>query len=151
VSVNFDKVKYNYTITLFSSVALSYIAFFVSIGIYFGMGYILMQFVELDELEEIHFYGYTLKNFFLLLPISIYSPLLMFRFYRIIFETKYNNFHKIVKWITIITLSIYYVIVKDSSTEYSGTVWQFLMALALQLILNEKEIIKLFASKKNSV
>ncbi len=143
VLFNLSKTKYNYIISFTSSVGLSYLAFFVSIGLYFGIGYILMQFLELDKLDEVSIYEYNLKNFLMLLPVSIISPIFMFQFYKYLFKINKGNYFKVIKWITIIILIIFGIIKKDFEDESASAFWQFMMALAIQLLIYEKELVKL--------
>lgn len=151
VLFNLNKTKYNYVISFISSVGLSYLAFFVSIGLYFGIGYILMQFIELDNLDEVSVYGYNLKNLLMLLPISIFSPIIMFQFYKLfLFKKNRSNYSKVIVWVTIILLVIYGIIKKDFEDENASAFWQFIMAFAIQLILYENEIIKLIKNKNTA-
>ena len=59
---NLNRTKYSHIISVIFSVCLSYLAFFISIGVYFGIGYLLMQFIDLDKLEEFSIYGYDMKS-----------------------------------------------------------------------------------------
>ncbi|MGY0392304.1 hypothetical protein ACW5R3_07105 [Bizionia sp. KMM 8389] len=151
VLFNLNKTKYNYIISFISSVGLSYLAFFISIGLYFGIGYILMQFIEFDKLDEISVYGYNLKNLLMLLPISIFSPILIFQFYKLfLFKKNRSNYSKVIMWVTIILLVIYGIIKKDFEDENASAFWQFIMTFAIQLILYENEIIELIKNKNTT-
>ncbi|RKE97951.1 hypothetical protein [Ichthyenterobacterium magnum] len=144
---NLRKAKYNYLISFISSIGISYLAFFISIGLYFGIGYILMQFIELDKLEEFSIYEYNFKNFLMLLPISIFSPILMFLFYKFLFKINKNKYTKTIILITIIALIIFGTIKKDFEDENVSAFWQFVMAIAIQLVLYENEISEFIKSK----
>ena len=146
ISFNLNKIKYNYIISFISSIGLSYLVFFVSIGLYFWIGYLIMQFIELDKLDEVSVYGYNLKNLLMLLPISILSPILMLLFYKFLFKKNKGNYSKAIMWVTIIILIIFGIIKKGFEHE-NADFWQFIMALALQLILYQDELKVLFKRK----
>jgi len=146
---NLKKTKYNNLLGVVFSIIISYLAFFISIGLYFGIGYILMQFIEFDKLEEISIYGYNMKNLLMLLPVCIFSPILIFLLYKFLFKINKSNYTKIIIWITIIILIVFGLVKKDFEDENSSAFWQLTMALALQLILYENEIIE-FIKNKNT-
>ncbi|WP_452218998.1 hypothetical protein [Lacinutrix undariae] len=148
VSFNLNKTKYTSLVSLIFSVGLSYLAFFISIGLYFGIGYIIMQFIELDKLEEVSIYRYNLKNLLMLLPFSIFSPILMFLFYKFLFKIKKSSYFKVIICVSIIILIIYSIIKKDFENESSLAFWQFIMVLALQLMIYKNEIIQLKENKQ---
>ena len=106
-----------------------------------------MQVIELDKLDDISIYGYNAKQLLLLIPIAIFSPILMFLSYQVLFKIKKTKYFKTIKWITVITL-ILFGIVRLNFDEYFSISWQFIMALALQLILYQEELKALFKSKK---
>ncbi len=147
---NLNKAKYNYIISIISSIGISYLVFFISIGLYFGIGYILMQFIELDKLEEFSLHSYNVKNFIMLLPISIFSPILMFLFYKFLFKMNKSYYTKVIIWVTIIALIIFGIIIKDFEDKSSSAFWQFIMALAIQLVIYENEIIELIKNKNTA-
>ena len=149
VLFNLEKTKYNNLLSIVFSIIISYLAFFISIGLYFGIGYILMQFIELDKLEEISIYGYNIKNLLMLLPISIFSPILMFLLYKFLFKINKSNYTRIIIWITIIVLIIFGLVKKDFEDENASAFWQLIMALSLQLILYKKEVFE-FINRKNT-
>lgn len=140
---NLNKTNYNYIVSLVFSICLSYLAFLISIGLYFGIGYILMQFIQLDKLEEISIFNYNFKNFLMLFPITVFSPLLVFVFYKVLFKIDNGYYFRVVKWITISLLVIYGIIQKDFENESISVFWQLIMALSIQLVINEKQIKKL--------
>ncbi|MFK5968981.1 MAG: hypothetical protein QM487_02520 [Candidatus Marithrix sp.] len=140
---NFGKIKYSHTLSFILSAGLSYMVFFVSIALYFGIGYIIMQIIELDKLDDISIFGYKSKQLLLLIPVAIISPILMFLSFQILFKIEKSNYFKIIKWITIIMLSIIGIIRQNFENEYSSIYWQFAMVFALQLILYKKELFEL--------
>ena len=137
---NYDKVKYAYATSFIFSVGLSYTAFFVSIALYFGIGYIIMQVIELDKLDDISIFGFNSKQLLLLIPVAIISPILMFFSYQILFKIKKSNYFKTIKWTTIIILVLFGILRQNFKDGYSSIFWQLIMALALQLILYQKEL-----------
>jgi len=149
VLFNLKKTKYNNLLSIVFSIIISYLAFFISIGLYFGIGYILMQFIELDKLEKISIYGYNMKNFLMLFPISIFSPILLFLLYKFLFKINKSKYNRTIIWITIIVLIVFSLVKKDFEDENASAFWQFTMALAIQLMLYENEIIE-FIKNKNT-
>lgn len=137
---NLKKTKYNNLLSVVFSVIISYLAFFISLGLYFGIGYILMQFIELDKLEEVSIYGYNMKNLLMLLPISIFSPTLIFLLYKFLFKIDKSNYNRAIIWITIIILIVFGLVKKDFEGENASAFWQFIMTLALQLMLYQNEL-----------
>ncbi len=146
---NLKKLKNHFVKSLILSVILSFVTIYVAIGIYFGFGYIIMQIIDLDKLDEFYFLGIGIKKIILIIPIAIISPLLMFYSYRIIFKIKKNKFYKnLIKMsllLLIITTFISYRNIKNFKTEH----WQFIMALSLQLLLYQDELKKIFNPIKN--
>lgn len=147
VLFNLSKTQYNNIVSVIFSLCISYLAFFISIGVYFGIGYLLMQFIELDKLEEFSIYGYDIKSFLLLLPFAVYSPILMFLFYKILFKINKNDYSKIVICSSIVFLIIYGLIKKDFEDEYAAAFWQIVMVFALQITLYQKELKILLKNK----
>ena len=144
---NYRKTKYNYYISFIISIVLSYLTFFLALGIHAGISYLLIQFIDFDKLENLNMFTHFITKLFSLFSISLLSPILMFRSYRILFKIKYDKYYKSVQFIVIILLIVYGLISKELEKEYF-IVWQFLMVLSLQLILYQEEIKLLFINKK---
>lgn len=149
IQFNYNKIKYNFLVSNILSVLLSYITFFISIALYFSIGYIIMQFIELDELDGIGLCGYNLKELIFLVPVAIISPRLMFISYQILFNIKKTKFSKKIQLMTVLSLVLFGLMNHSFTDDYSSIAWQFIMALALQLILYQKELKILIYKKAN--
>tara|TARA_B110001450_G_C17558783_1_gene455834 strand:+ start:682 stop:1041 length:360 start_codon:yes stop_codon:yes gene_type:complete len=89
-----------------------------------------------------------LKRFHII-PKSIVSPLLMFYSYKLLFKIENTNYFRVIKWTSVFLLIILGFTNLFFVNEYLFILWQFIMALALQLILYEKEIFELI-NRKNT-
>ncbi|VVU99185.1 MULTISPECIES: hypothetical protein [Mesonia] len=141
VFFNYGKTKYNYLLSFLISIISSYLVFFISFGIYLGIGFIFQN-IDLEKTG----YG-IIEKFIFLIMVLVVPPLLMFYCYRIIFNAEKTNYFKYIKWSSIIVLVIYGIIRFFHKDDYLFVVWQFIMVLALQLILYQKELKTLFKSK----
>ncbi len=66
---NYGKAKYNFILSFLISVVLSYLVFFLSFGIYLGIGFI-MQVLSIEEPIG-NFLGKRAFDIFTLIPIAI--------------------------------------------------------------------------------
>jgi len=142
---NYMKIKYEFTISILVSITLSFLSLFLSIAFYSITGYLINQFFAFSELD-INILGYSIKYLFLLLPIAVISPLLMFKSYHILFKIRNNIYYKNIKLASVILLLIYGLITNKFEKDYI-IFWQFVMALSLQLILYQDEIKAVFNKK----
>lgn len=145
------KLKYNLPKSIILSIILSFITFSISLGLYLGIGLILMLFMNLDRLEDYIFMGNNLKHILKIFPISIFSPLLMFKCYNILFQIERTPFIKKVRIITILVLIVTAFFMQKPSNSYFVFIWQFSMVFALQLILFKKEIKAILNKKKRAI
>jgi hypothetical protein len=109
----------------------------------FGIQYILIQFMNTDKIGDTTLLGFQVGIIFLIIPVAIISPLLMFYSFQILFKIKKNSWFKIIEWISIVILIIYGLISRKYKLDYT-IAWQMTMALSLQLILYQDEIKSLF-------
>jgi hypothetical protein len=148
VLFNYNKTKNNFMLSFLIAIILSYTVYFLSILISGVIKFILMG-GDLDKKIEGFILGIDINALFILIPISIISPLLMFYCYRIIFNINKTNYFTLVKRISLIIL-IFIGFISDFFEDGNLYIyWQVIMALALQLILYSKEIKDLFSLKKN--
>ena len=150
VLFNHKRINHSIAMSYFLSVLLSFLSFFISIALYFGIGYIIMLFIDLDKLENIYVFKYNCKELLFMLPVTIISPILMFIGYHILFKIRKTNFSKIIKLTSIILLVLYGLIMQNFNDHYSSITWQFTMTLALQLILYQEELKALIKHNKQS-
>jgi len=140
-SFNFRKIKYNPLLSYLLSIFLSVSVYFLSLLIYFGIGFLLQSFNITPEDN-----GFV-ENLLFLFMVFVIPPLLMFFSYTILFKIKKSNHFIYIKWLSVtvlITLGLLQIIYKKSFMFES---WQFVMALALQLILYQNELKALFKGK----
>ena len=137
---NINKTKYFFTLSFFYSIVLSYLVLFLSIQI----GRLFYHIIDESFLNTLP--KYILKRAHVL-PKSIVSPLLMFFAYRLLFKIEKTDFFKLVKWSSIFILIALGIADLLYRREYLFMSWQFIMALALQLILYQKEVKDLFKKK----
>ena len=149
--MNYHKVIHKYFVSLGLPVVVSFSVFFIAIAFHFLIGYIVSLFINLDGLDTITFEGFTLKNFLLTITITVISPILMFKGYRFLFKIEKNRNFKILKLSVIIILFVIGLVVPNfGSGELTSMIWQFVMALSLQLILYQYELKAVVASKHNN-
>lgn len=147
ILVNYSKTKYYFLLSFFISVILSYIVFFTSIVIYFGIGYIIMG-GDLDRTGDMVVLGININKLLLLIPVAVISPLLMFYSYNILFKTEKTSYFIFIKWASVVVLILLGIISDFYDDGYMYIYWQVTMVLALQLILYQTELKALFKPKK---
>lgn len=146
---NIEKTKYNITLSCLLSTILSILVYFLSIIIY-GVIFSLIDFLFISRSNSYNFiFGIDINTLRFLIPIAIISPLLMFYCYGILFKIQKSRFDNFVKLGTIILLIAYTILLMifKNKENYLYVGWQFIMALALQLILYQNELKALFKPK----
>lgn len=141
VLFNYSKTKYNFIWSFLIAIILSYIVYFLSILISGVIKFILMG-GDLDKKIEGFIFGIDINVLFILIPISIISPLLMFYCYRVIFDINKTNYFTLIKWISLVVLIFIGFVSNFYEDGYLYIYWQVIMALALQLIIYLNEIFK---------
>ena len=147
VIFNNSKIKHSLGLSFIYSICLSYLSFFISIGFYFGVLYVIKYIFGAEYFENNYILGINFETLLFLLPFAIISPYLMFIFYKVLFRIKNNVFFKIFKYVTISILFIIGLIRNYFGDEVTSIYWQFIMIMALQLILHMKDLKKLFNLK----
>lgn len=141
ILLNYGKTKYNFLVSLLISIILSYIVFFLSFAIYGGTYYILTGGDSEKELQGF-FLGVPFPRLHALISVSIISPLLMFTCYKFLFKIEEN---KEDIWIKIISIIILFIVGLNDfffSDDNIYVIWEFTMAIALQLMLYKRELLK---------
>ncbi len=150
VLFNYGETKYNFILSFLVSVISCYVVFFLSIAISGIIGYLIMG-GDVDEKIEGLILGIDINNLLSLIPIAIISPLLMFYSFQIIFIIEKNRYFNIIKWFSILILPFLGIVFRGFfDNSYSYIYWQVVMALALQVIIYQKEITELFKPKKSN-
>jgi len=145
--INLKAHKLNILFGVVLSIVISCFVFLVSYFSLLIFGKILGFLLELGNIISI-----ILAAFFL-------SPVLAFTGYRYLFNFQKTKFSTIVMWVSILFLILYsYFMLIESefnSSDLSSfklfnpfVMWQIIMAIAIQLILYQKEIKNLFKPKK---
>ena len=145
--ININKFKFNFLKSLLLCVFFSYLSFFVGYFGSFFLGKLLGGFGDLGNISGIIIYAF------------IISPILLYYSYSYIFELFKTKFNIYVMTITltlmfIISFYTFYIMDYISDNNFFDTkllnpflLWQVIMALALQLILHQKELKALFKTK----
>ncbi len=144
--VNWNKYKINYFFGISLCLIFSYIAFF---GGYFSI------YLTGKIFESLGDYG---KNLALIVSSSFIAPLLIFLLYRVIFCFFKSSTTYIIIITSIILLSTQLYVALNYDKTFSTnlidnkifhpfTIWQVIMALAIQLIIYQKELKTLFKPK----
>ena len=139
--VNWKLHKYNPYLGVLLSVLVSMISFwlsFLSMGLFNNLG-------ELITNNTNYVLGDGAKIYYLIIAVYIIAPLLVLRFYKFVFNISKTKFNLTVIISVIIILLLIYGIKPnyfiDNYPKISPyIIWQFIMALALQLILYQKEL-----------
>lgn len=143
ILLNKNKIKYSFILTLFYSLILSFLVLILSIGIgkviYIAKDEIFINLASDSYLRKLH-----------IIPKSIISPFLMFYAYNLLFKIEKTTYYKIIKWSSIFVLIMIGLTDLFLQNKYLFISWQFIMALALQLILHEKEIFKSIERNNNT-
>ena len=92
-------------------------------------------------------YQIMLKSPFNIIAVSVLSPFLMFLSYRLLFNIKKNKWFKIILAVSVLILFVLRLTRVFILDIYLYIFWQFIMALALQLILYQDELKALFKRK----
>ncbi len=144
---NYGKTKYNFILSFFISIILSWTVFFFSIVISTPIQYLIEEF-GLDKKGL----GFNITGLRFLISVVIISPLLMFYCYKILFRIENINYSKSIKWLSIIALFIVVGLLQMiyKKEDHIYVVWQFILAFALQLILYQNELKALFKLKTKS-
>lgn len=146
---NYRKIKRNFLASFFLLAVLSYTVFFLSIGIEGLTKYLFFMEFNIDKKVDGSILGIDKNVLLSLISIAIISPILMYNVYTIIFKIEKTNYYNYIKWISIILIIGFGQtrIAYKNNYDYMFMVWQFVMALALQLILYQKELKALFKPK----
>lgn len=145
---NYGKIKYNFILSFLISILLSYAVFFLSILISGIIKYIFFMRGDIDKKVEGFILGFDINALLFLIPVAIISPLLMFYSYEIIFKIEKRSCFNKIKWLAILTLIVLHLLQIIFKEDYMYIYWQVVMTLALQLILYQEELRKLFSKKK---
>ncbi len=138
---NFHKGSYNFLLTLILTILFSIATLFVSILLGLGIGYPLEFLFHLISLENK--ISELIFELIATLSYSIFSPFLIFFWYKKLFKVPKNKFTKYVSYFTCV-LQIILILSFDIKNSIMIAIWQFVMLLALQLILYQKELKKIF-------
>jgi hypothetical protein len=134
---NLNKRKKGIVKTLILSLIFSFLTFFASILIPLGIGYPIEFLFTLNKVEP------NLSEFiFKLIGIISYciiSPFIIFFWYKKLFIIPISKYTKGMSYLTLSLLTITLFIIEISGS-LAIAVWQFIMVLALQLILYKKQI-----------
>jgi len=137
---NKNKIKHRFIWSLLYSIILSFLVLTLSMAV----GKVI--YIIKDEL----FIDLMSNNFFKwlhIIPKSIVSPLLMFYSYKLLFKIEKVNFFKVVKWSSVFVLILFGLTKAFFKNECLFMSWQFVMALALQLILYQNKLNVFLKSK----
>ena len=147
IILNLNKIKYNIIISLVLSLNLCFLVFFSSMaigsGIYYFFKKIILFFrLNITQLDNIFFNSNNIVS------IAIIAPLLTLYLYSFLFKTRRSSFFYLIAFSSIVILVIL-VLTKAllGNNTKMFIIWQFIVALALQLILYQKELKTLFKSK----
>ena len=147
IILNLNKKKYNIIISLVLSLNLCFLVFFSSMaigsGIYYFFKKIILFFrLNITQLDNIFFNSNNIVS------IAIIAPLLTLYLYSFLFKTRRSSFFYLIAFSSIVILVIL-VLTKAllGNNTKMFIIWQFIVALALQLILYQKELKTLFKSK----
>lgn len=138
VLFNYGMTKYNFILSFFISIILSYFVFFLSFAIYLGLGY-LIKGGDTEKIINGFILGVSINTFHYLILVSIIAPLLMFNAYKILFKIENTKQFIYIKWISIIILFLFGL----TNVFFENELWQFIMILALQLVLYQRRFFKL--------
>ncbi|MAN28776.1 MAG: hypothetical protein CMH15_12755 [Mesonia sp.] len=112
-------------------------------GIYYFFKKIILFFrLNITQLDNIFFNSNNIVS------IAIIAPLLTLYLYSFLFKTRRSSFFYLIAFSSIVILVIL-VLTKAllGNNTKMFIIWQFIVALALQLILYQKELKTLFKSK----
>lgn len=135
ILLNLKKTRNNIFLSFIYSIISCFVIFFSSTFIVGTIDYLINYILPTFALDN-----NTLNKKLQLISIAIVSPLMMFYLYKCLFEIETNSFFKKVIIISIIVLVILGLTDILFMDEYLYISWQFVMAIALQLILYQKEI-----------
>lgn len=142
VLFNKVKVKYKFIATLILSLILSFISFNASILLFLGLGYpteFLLNQVNSKEVVNEFIY-----KIIAILSYSVLPLILIFYWHSRLFKVSKTNYRKYIKYIAFLLTSIFIFFSFESDDKNKGSfvisIWQFIVALALQLILYQEEL-----------
>ena len=141
---NISKKRRNFFLILFLSIILSAVTLYASILIFFALGHTVEQMLNSNNIKD------GLSEFILKLVgmVSYYiiPPAMIFFWYDKLFYIVKNKFTKSVFFFSFLVFVLaYFTTYNNFSTAIA--IWQFIMALALQLILYQEEVKDLFRKK----
>jgi len=145
---NKEKTKHDFILSFLFSAVLCFLVLFLSMGVSSAIQYFINDIIGFKIKEGVYILAMQTNDLYALIAIGIISPILMFYCYRVLFKIKKTNYFIIVKWVSVfilIVLGLSNVLFED---EKYFMLWQFIMALALQLILYQKELKTLLKLKK---
>lgn len=139
---NKNKTKHSFNLSLLYSILLCFLVLVLSMGvgnlIYIIKDELFINLLPNDFLKRLH-----------IIPKSIVSPLLMFYSYKLLFKIENTNYFRVIKWTSVLIMIAFGLSNLFFVNENLFVLWQFIMALALQLILYKKEIFELI-NRKNT-
>jgi hypothetical protein len=148
---NWDLHKYNLCLGILLSVLVSFVSFLIAYFSFAITGNIFNLIVSGDSGKVL---GLNVST-------NIIAPLLVFLLYRIVFnisKTRLTTFVIILSLVILVSQNYLYryldslsINVLESKILNSYAIWQIIMALALQLILYQKEILVMLSPKNKSL
>ena len=145
---NWGNHKFNPYVSTLLSILASYGAYCIGIFSFFGLGYFIEYMNWYSNYESL---AIGLKTIF---PVFVIAPLFVFIFYKLIFKSPNT---KTTLWIIIIAITaqvIQYYAFNDNGNFHNDSknitfftsygVWQFIVALGLQLIIYQKNLKEIF-------
>ena len=140
ILLNRNKIRRSSDLSLIYSIVLSFLVLILSMSvgkvIYYLKEALFVNSIPPDILKRLH-----------IIPKFIVSPLLMFFSYKMLFNFKSIKYVSIVKWSAVFLLTLFGFTQLSYDNKYLFMFWQFVMALALQLILYQDEL-KTFFKKE---
>jgi hypothetical protein len=141
--VNWKLHKYNPYIGVLLSVLVSLISFwlaFFSIGLFSNLG-------DLITSNTNYVFGDGAKIYYLIVAINIIAPILVFTLYKFVFKIYKTKFSLYIIISSIILLVLVFILNINHYSIFDFrllpyTIWQFIMALALQIIITQNTLKK---------
>ncbi len=149
--VNWKKHKYNSYIGTLLSVIVSFASFWISF-FFFGVFSALREFIINNTNYSIN---ESMLVYYLIISAFIIAPILVFTLYKFVFKIPKTKFslYIIISSIILLILDFMFFWNFQETNNFSEmlpyVIWQFIMALSLQLILYQEEIKALFNKKIN--
>lgn len=145
--INWDVHVYKPLLGILLSILTSYASFFIALFSSFVFGYIQEYIMETTDFV---ISDRVTRNFSIIVTSFIIAPLLVFFLYRYVFNIPNSKISLIITGISIILLvliSYSFIEIEDKHLLNPFFLWQIIMALAIQLILYQKELKTLFKPK----